>query len=66
LGVPVARGPLRSCASDQALREEIAAIWTRRAHRYSELCARQSGRPQQVMPKVEMSHIGGWQGRPTT
>ena len=49
------RGPLRGGASDQALREQVAAIWTRRADRYSELRTRASGRTQ----KVEMSHIGG-------
>jgi len=38
-----------------ALREQVAAIWTRRADRYSELRTRASGRTQ----KVEMSHIGG-------
>jgi GTP 3',8-cyclase len=53
------RGPLRAGASDQELREQIAAIWTRRADRYSELRTRQSGRKQQVKRKVEMSHIGG-------
>lgn len=53
------RGPLRAGASDQALREQISAIWTRRADRYSELRARQTSRTQKVKPKVEMSHIGG-------
>ena len=49
------RAMLRGGASDQALREQIAAIWTMRADRYSELRTRATGRP----PKVEMSHIGG-------
>ena len=49
------RGLLRARASDQALREQVAAIWTRRADRYSELRTRATGRTQ----KVEMSHIGG-------
>jgi GTP 3',8-cyclase len=49
------RGPLRGGASDQALRQQVAAIWTRRADRYSELRTRATGRTQ----KVEMSHIGG-------
>src|SRR6266571_5010 len=53
------RGPLRAGASDQALREQIAAIWTRRTDRYSERRTRQTGRTQRVKPKVEMSHIGG-------
>jgi cyclic pyranopterin phosphate synthase len=33
------RGPPRAGAGDQALREQVAAIWTRRADRYSELGA---------------------------
>ena len=49
------RAALRGGASDQALREQIAAIWTIRADRYSELRTRATGRT----PKVEMSHIGG-------
>ena len=53
------RGPLRAGASDQALREQISSIWTRRTDRYSEQRTRQTGRTQQVKPKVEMSHIGG-------
>jgi cyclic pyranopterin phosphate synthase len=52
------RGPLRAGASDQALREQVAAIWTRRTDRYSELRTRQARR-KTVTPKVEMSHIGG-------
>jgi GTP 3',8-cyclase len=51
------RGPLRAGASDQALREHVTAIWTRRADRYSELRTRQTGR-KKVSRKVEMSHIG--------
>src|SRR5712691_10708556 len=53
------RGPLRAGASDQALREQVAAIWTRRTDRYSEQRTRQTSRTQQQKPKVEMSHIGG-------
>ncbi len=52
------RGPLRSGASDQALREQVAAIWARRTNRYSEQRTRRT-RPQPVRPKVEMSRIGG-------
>jgi cyclic pyranopterin phosphate synthase len=52
------RGPLRAGASDQALREHVTALWTRRADRYSELRTRQTGR-KKVSRKVEMSHIGG-------
>jgi len=53
------RGPLRAGASDQALREQVAAIWTRRTDRYSEQRTRQTGRTQTAKRKVEMSHIGG-------
>jgi GTP 3',8-cyclase len=53
------RGPLRAGSSDQALREQIGSIWTRRTDRYSEQRTRQTGRQQQVKPKVEMSRIGG-------
>jgi len=49
------RGPLRGGASDQALRAQVASVWTRRADRYSELRSLAT-RPEQ---KVEMSHIGG-------
>jgi cyclic pyranopterin phosphate synthase len=52
------RGPLRAGASDQALREQISAIWTRRTDRYSDQRTRQTSR-NQVQPKVEMSRIGG-------
>jgi cyclic pyranopterin phosphate synthase len=52
------RGPLRAGASDQALREQISAIWARRADRYSEQRTRQTSR-KKVTPKVEMSRIGG-------
>jgi len=53
------RGPVRAGASDQALREQISAIWARRADRYSEQRTRQTSRTQRVKPKVEMSRIGG-------
>jgi cyclic pyranopterin phosphate synthase len=53
------RGRLRAGASDQALREILTAIWSRRADRYSEQRTRQTRRTHQVKPKVEMSHIGG-------
>jgi cyclic pyranopterin phosphate synthase len=53
------RGPLRAGSSDQTLREQIGAIWARRADRYSEQRTRQTGRNQPVKPKVEMSRIGG-------
>lgn len=50
------RGPLRAGASDQALREQVSAIWSRRTDRYSEQRTHRTHQPQ---PKVEMSHIGG-------
>jgi GTP 3',8-cyclase len=53
------RGPLRAGASDQALREQISAIWTLRTDRYSEQRTRHTSRTQRVKPRVEMSHIGG-------
>jgi len=53
------RGPLRAGASDQALRETLTAIWTRRTDRYSEQRTRQTRHTHRVQPKVEMSHIGG-------
>jgi len=53
------RGPLRRGDSDQALGEQVAAIWARRTDRYSERRTLQTGRTQQVTRKVEMSHIGG-------
>lgn len=40
------------------LREQVAAIWTRRTDRYSELRTLQTGR-KKVTRRVEMSHIGG-------
>ena len=49
------RATLRSGASDQALREQITAIWTMRTDRYSDQRTRATSRTQ----KVEMSNIGG-------
>jgi cyclic pyranopterin phosphate synthase len=49
------RALVRGEASDEALREEIGRIWTRRGDRYSEL--RSAETP--ALPKVEMSYIGG-------
>jgi len=49
------RTPLRSGASAEELREQIAGIWQLRADRYSELrSAATAG-----LEKVEMSYIGG-------
>ena len=50
------RGPLRSGASDDELREILAGIWARRSDRYSEERAEQRSHPQ---PRLEMYQIGG-------
>jgi cyclic pyranopterin phosphate synthase len=49
------RGLLRGGASDDELEDVLAAIWTRRADRYSELRTAATA----TAPKVEMSYIGG-------
>jgi hypothetical protein len=41
------------------LRQQIGAIWARRADRYSERRTRHTSRTQRVKPQVEMSRIGG-------
>jgi len=46
---------LRSGASDDELRNEIAAVWQRRADRYSEIRTEFTSKNK----KVEMSYIGG-------
>ncbi len=46
---------LREGASDDAVRNEIAAVWRARGDRYSEIRTSETAR----MPKVEMSYIGG-------
>jgi len=46
---------LRDGASDDAIRDHVAAVWRRRADRYSELRSAQTAN----LPKVEMSYIGG-------
>jgi cyclic pyranopterin phosphate synthase len=46
---------IRGGASDEALRNEIAAVWQRRADRYSEIRTSQTV----ALKKVEMSYIGG-------
>ena len=46
---------LRSGASDEQLRNEIAAVWQRRADRYSEIRTAETAQQR----KVEMSYIGG-------
>ncbi len=52
------RGPLRDGASDEALHERIAGIWTMREDRYSERRAAMTDDLPR-MGRVEMSHIGG-------
>jgi GTP 3',8-cyclase len=47
--------PLRSGASDDAIGAAIAAIWSQRGDRYSELRTAATT----ALPKVEMSYIGG-------
>jgi cyclic pyranopterin phosphate synthase len=46
---------LRGGATDEAIREEVAAIWTKRADRYSEIRTSHTGK----LEKIEMSYIGG-------
>jgi cyclic pyranopterin phosphate synthase len=46
---------LRSGATDEQIRNEIAAVWQRRADRYSEIRTSETA----SLKKVEMSYIGG-------
>jgi cyclic pyranopterin phosphate synthase len=46
---------LRAGADDDALRNEIAAVWRARDDRYSEIRTSETAN----LPKVEMSYIGG-------
>ncbi|HYT47715.1 MAG TPA: GTP 3',8-cyclase MoaA [Burkholderiales bacterium] len=46
---------LRGGASDERMRDEIAALWQRRADRYSEIRTAETAK----LRKVEMSYIGG-------
>jgi cyclic pyranopterin phosphate synthase len=46
---------LRAGASDEQLRDEIAAVWQARADRYSEIRSAATSKER----KVEMSYIGG-------
>jgi len=46
---------LRSGASDEQIRNEVAAVWQRRADRYSEIRTAETAKAR----KVEMSYIGG-------
>jgi cyclic pyranopterin phosphate synthase len=49
------KGLLRAGASDDEMRDEIAAVWQRRADRYSEIRTAETAKQR----KVEMSYIGG-------
>ncbi len=49
------RALVRSDADDEAIAAEIAAVWTRRTDRYSELRSAKTT----AVAKVEMSYIGG-------
>jgi len=49
------RALLRGGASDEDLREAIAAVWALRTDRYSEVRTEQTS----TMPRIEMSYIGG-------
>ena len=49
------RALLRSGAADEELRDAVAAVWTRRADRYSELRTERTSE----LPRIEMSYIGG-------
>jgi len=46
---------LRSGAADEEIRNQIAAVWQRRADRYSEIRTAETAKQR----KVEMSYIGG-------
>jgi GTP 3',8-cyclase len=49
------RALVRSAANDEELEAAIAAIWSRRTDRYSELRTEETAE----LPKIEMSYIGG-------
>ena len=49
------RALVRSGASDEELQAAVAAVWARRADRYSELRTERTA----ALPRVEMSYIGG-------
>jgi GTP 3',8-cyclase len=46
---------VRGGATDEEIRNEIAAVWQRRADRYSEIRTQETAK----LRKVEMSYIGG-------
>jgi cyclic pyranopterin phosphate synthase len=49
------RALLRGGITDDAIRDEVTAIWTKRADRYSEIRTSRTGK----LEKIEMSYIGG-------
>jgi cyclic pyranopterin phosphate synthase len=49
------RALLRSGASDDELQDAVAAVWTKRADRYSEIRTERTA----DLPRIEMSYIGG-------
>jgi cyclic pyranopterin phosphate synthase len=49
------RALVRSGATDDVLRDAVAAVWTRRADRYSEIRTERTTE----LPRIEMSYIGG-------
>jgi cyclic pyranopterin phosphate synthase len=54
------RAPLRSGATDDELRERIAAVWSRRCDRYSEERSANTALPERASRgKIEMHKIGG-------
>jgi cyclic pyranopterin phosphate synthase len=55
------RAPLRAGESDEALRERIARVWSRRTDRYSEQRTAHTAPSSRVRPrrKLEMYQIGG-------
>jgi len=53
------RGPLRTGACDEELRERIAAVWRLRSDRYSEARAASTDLSGRARPKLEMYQIGG-------
>jgi cyclic pyranopterin phosphate synthase len=50
---------LRGGASDDAIRDRIAAVWRQRDDRYSEIRTAQTEEARAKQRKVEMSYIGG-------
>ena len=50
---------LRNGATDDDIRDQIAAVWRLRSDRYSEIRTAQTEEMRAKLPKVEMSYIGG-------